>query len=242
MHSFFCENISASGERVQLSERDNKHLFRTLRGHLGDIVKLMDGTGKLALATIMPDKTLELIEVSSHPAPTIKLHLFIAPPRRQKMDSVLKQCAEIGIWEVTPVITERAVAIPNPQAVGGRWKTLLTEGCKQAENPFLPQIHETLTLAEALNRINSKNTAIFFGETPRHASPQKLAQHNIAQREHNNLAWFVGPEGGFTDPERQLLRNSGAQPFSFGAWILRVETAAICGAAILLNQYSRFII
>ncbi|MCF6174207.1 MAG: 16S rRNA (uracil(1498)-N(3))-methyltransferase [Victivallaceae bacterium] len=231
MHSFFCENISASGEQVELSERDAKHLFRTLRGHAGDTVKLMDGRGKLALAIIMPNKKLKLTKVSTKPDPAIKLHLFIAPPRRHKMDSLLKQCAEIGIWEITPIITERAVALPNKKNDSGdRWQTLLIEGCKQSENPFLPQIDEAISLIDALNSINRETTAIFFGETPRYANGTQLKLHN-----RRNIAWFVGPEGGFTDSERQLLHNNGAEPFSFGAWILRVETAAICGAAILLR-------
>jgi 16S rRNA (uracil1498-N3)-methyltransferase len=234
MHSFFCENISEPGESVMLSARDTKHLFRTLRGHIGDVVKLMDGCGKLALAVILPDKKLELTEVLRHPEPTVKLQLFIAPPRRQKMDSLLKQCAEIGIWEIVPIITERAVALPNKKNSGSeRWNTLLIEGCKQSENPFLPQIHSAVSLIDALKSINRATTAIFFGETPLHATKQALALPK-----HKNIAWFVGPEGGFTDNERQLLRDNGAEPFSFGSWILRVETAAICGAAILLRQSS----
>ncbi len=232
MHSFFCEHISDAAEQLQLPERDNKHLFRTLRGQVGDTVKLMDGSGTTALAVILPDKSLKLTEVFQHSAPALKLHLFVAPPRRLKMDSLLKQAAEIGIWEITPTITERAVALPDKKkSKSNRWDTLLIEGCKQAENPFIPQIHGALSLATALQQINRETTAIFFGETPRNAEHQPL---NL--RGYKNIAWFVGPEGGFTDSERQLLFENGAVPFSFGSWILRVETAAICGAAILMSS------
>ena len=233
MHSFFCEKISTVDEQLQLSERDTKHLFRTLRGQVGDTVKLMDGFGKSAFAVIIQDKTLKLTEIFNHSEPKLKLHLFIAPPRRLKMDSLLKQCAEIGIWSVTPTMTERAVALPNKKnSSRNRWEALLIEGCKQAENPFIPQINETLSLAQALTNINRETTAIFFGETPRYANNQQLNLHD-----YKNIAWFVGPEGGFTDEERQLLRDNSAEPFSFGNWILRVETAAICSAAILLRNY-----
>ena len=234
MHSFFCENISERDESVELSARDTKHLFRTLRGRSGDAVKLLDGRGKSALAIIMPDKTLKLTEIFSHSELAVKLQLFIAPPRRQKMDSLLKQCAEIGVWEITPIITERAVALPaKKNSSSERWESLLIEGCKQAENPFLPKMHGAVSLVDAINSIDGEITAIFFGETPRNTCGNQLTLHG-----HKNIAWFVGPEGGFTDKERQLLCASGAEPFSFGSWILRVETAAICGAAILLRQGS----
>ena len=54
-----------------------------------------------------------------------------------------------------------------------------------------------------------------------------------------NIAWFVGPEGGFTAEEEEYMRNAGFLPLHMQCWVLRAETAAICGLALLKERFSR---
>ena len=53
-----------------------------------------------------------------------------------------------------------------------------------------------------------------------------------------DIAWFIGPEGGFTEAEEKLMRVSGFRGLHFGNWVLRVETAAVCGTAILMDRFA----
>lgn len=224
MRTFFCESISDIDDIVVLDKRDEKHLFRTLRAKCGETIELIDGKGTSALSIINDDKTLTITEVTVTPEPQIKIHLFVAPPKKAQMDQMLKQCAEIGIWSITPMITSRSVSTPEKANTLERWNTLLLEGCKQAKNPFVPSITRPVIFERAIEQ--AKGLSCFFGATDGESITQ-------GESDCTELAWFVGPEGGFTAEEQQLMVDCGFNKLAIGRCVMRVETAAITGASLL---------
>ncbi len=227
MHSFYCREIPESGTLTQLEEHNAKHLFKTLRGKPGESVELLDGRGTVALAEIMPSRELLVKERSTAPEPAVKLHLFAAPPRRNPLEQMLRQCAEVGVWSITPVIAERSVALPARESAPERWEIILQEGCKQSQNPFLPQVNASISFAAMLEVVKQGRMTAFFGAP---GAGQAQIPAGVT-----DIIWIVGPEGGFSPAEEELLEQAGAQRCRIGRWIMRIETAAICGAAILLN-------
>jgi 16S rRNA (uracil1498-N3)-methyltransferase len=225
MHCFFSENIDESGAIISLGDRENQHLFKTLRARRGDKVRLMDGKGKLALCEVTEAKELRVLEVDFKEKPELRVHLFVAPPRKQKMDMLLKQCTEAGVWSINPIITERSVAVPEKASVLNRWGQLLMEACKQSVNPFLPEVRELIDLSSALKLVKDSGMPGFYGtpggQVARECKPS------------GDVAWFVGPEGGFSPAEEELLDSSGIKGICIGPWIMRVETAAVCGISVL---------
>ena len=226
MRCFFCENIIV-GENVVLGRDDNKHLFKTLRGAPGDFVQLCDGLGRIGEAEILPERQLVVRKVESFSEPQVKIHLYVSPPRRNKMDTLLKQSAETGIWRIVPVISENSVVVPDK--ISDRQLTLLREGCKQSRNPFLPQMSDPVKFTEALDDSSSLD-AVFYGDMTRAKSATELEPPL-------NIGFFVGPEGGFTDTEVELMKEKGCIPVSLGSWILRTETAVVAGAAVLQYMF-----
>lgn len=222
MRCFFCENIIA-GENVVLGREDHKHLFKTLRGTPGELVQLCDGLGRIGEAEILPERQLIVRKVENFFEPQVKIHLYVSPPRRNKMDTLLKQCAETGIWRIVPVIAENSVVVPD--RVSERQLTLLREGCKQSRNPFLPQMSEPVKFTEALSYASALN-AVFYGDMTRSKCTTELELPV-------EVGFFVGPEGGFSDGEVELMKEKGFIPVSLGSWILRTETAVVAGAAVL---------
>lgn len=227
MHCFFCEQIVGSGHPAEIRDDDRKHLFKTLRAKPGDRVELIDGKGTLATAVVNSDRSLLIIESNQVKAPERRVHLFTSPPRKQKMDTLLKQCAEVGIWSIIPFYTGRTVSKPEKQSVLDHWKVLLTEGCKQAKNPFLPEVMMPVPFEFAVQKAMELNFSCLFG------SPRAGMSGHTEIPETGDVAWFVGPEGGFTDIEEDFMLENDFKPFRIGRWVMRVETAAICGAAIL---------
>lgn len=227
MHSFYCPQIPESGAMVELNERDSKHLFKTLRGRCGESVGLLDGCGTLACAEITENRKLTVTARTTEPEPLVKLHLLVAAPRRNPMEQMLRQCAEIGVWAITPILTERSVALPSHENTPERWENILREGCKQSRNPFMPKLSSALSLNNALDQHCHTQTEAFFG------APSGTPLESFATN--GAIIWLVGPEGGFSPTEEELLCACGVRPSRIGERIMRVETAAICGAAILLN-------
>lgn len=227
MHSFYCSTIPESGAMVELNERDNKHLFKTLRGRRGECVGLLDGRGTVAYAEITENRQLTVTSRITEPEPSLKLHLLVAAPRRNPMEQMLRQCAEIGVWSITPMLTERSVALPSNENTPERWENILLEGCKQSHNPFIPKLSVALTLKEAIEKHCHGQVESFFG-APLGVPPQPFTTSGT-------VIWMVGPEGGFSPAEEKMMCASGVRSARIGSRIMRVETAAVCGAAILLN-------
>jgi 16S rRNA (uracil1498-N3)-methyltransferase len=229
MRCFYCENLR-EGElsASDFSKNETAHLFKVLRGKTGEKILIMNGKGSIANAEILDKHSIKVTNISNIPEPRRKLHLFMAPPRKQKMDHLLKQCAEIGVWSVNLLITERGVSQPEKESAFIRMLNHLKEGCKQAHNPFLPALTPPVNIGTAINKISEMDNA-YFGSTKGDSSDIK----SITQGE-QNIAWFVGPEGGFSEQEEQAMLNAGIKPLSLGAWIMRIETAAIIGSNRLI--------
>ena len=180
-----------------MNPRERDHLFKTLRARPGDEVELFDGRGCRMTGIVREERCIELLETERCPEPEKKLHLFCAVPRKAKFDVLLKQAAELGVWSVRLIECARSVAKPEGS---DRWQLLLQEGCKQSKNPFLPRIVPPVPLAAALEEVRRGGVSAFFGAV-------RSAERAVAAV--GDFAWFVGPQGGFTEEEESALRGGG---------------------------------
>ncbi len=221
MRAFFANYIGMPGETAELESQEQDHLFKTLRARPGEQVRLLDGHGTVGTAEIIAGRRLTVLERNQVAPPDPCWILCCAAPRRQKFDSLLKQAAELGVREIRVVHCARSVALPEGTE---RWQALLREGCKQSGNPFLPEISVHHSLERLLPEL--ADARLFYGAVtppPRPPMPPRSGK----------IAFFVGPEGGFAPEEEQLLVQHGVEGLSLGPWILRLETAAVCGLAAL---------
>lgn len=222
MRTLFVENLPGPGCEVDLERREAEHLFRVLRAAPGERFRLLDGRGGRAVAGVLPGKALRVESLEQLPEPDKKLHLFFAQPRRNRLDALLPACAELGVWELHPCVCARSVAEGAPN---DRWRLQLLEGCKQSGNPFLPRVAEPEPLLPCVKRAAASGMELFYGSVAAAESPSAPAADGIG--------WVVGPEGGFTPEEEAALRESGVRPLNLGEFVLRLETAAVCGLAVL---------
>ena len=224
MHRIFCSNIPGEGVEFKPEAREAEHLFKVFRARPGDAVELLDGSGSRARGTVLEQKMIRIEHIETIDIPAEKLHLCCALPRRQKLDSMLKQAAELGAWTIRPVRCERSVAEGNPRE---RWELLLQEACKQSGNPFLPEIYRENSLKDTLEALKAENVDIYYGSV-------QIVDH--AGRElpvEREKAILIGPEGGFSDAEISLIVSYGGIPLNLGPHILRLETAAVAALAVL---------
>lgn len=229
MRCFYSHTIGEIGDHAELDSRDVKHLFRTLRAKAGDEIELTDGRGRSAIAVIEPDDEIIIKSVEVANQPRVKLHLFVAPPKKGAMDQMLKQCAEVGVWSIQPMFTSRSVSTPEKSKTFERWQILLTEGCKQSKNPFVPQIHKPISFKEAIALSQGRGDCCYFGATDQ----ETISAGKNKGDDSIDIAWFVGPEGGFTEEEQQIMVDVHFNKLAIGRCIMRVETAAITGASLL---------
>ncbi|MBO5958742.1 MAG: 16S rRNA (uracil(1498)-N(3))-methyltransferase [Lentisphaeria bacterium] len=211
------------GDTIDLDRTESSHLFKILRARPGETVGLLDGYGTVGEAVVTTDKRLTVQDLKTVDYPARKLHLYLAPPRRQKMDQILKEATELGVYRIVPILCEYAVAIPDKDSAS-RQTDLLFEACKQSGNAFLPVLAEPMKFEDAVRDAVSTCGLNVFGSPYESAMPDSMPKQ---------IGFFVGPEGGFSAREEDAMRAAGFHAMRIGPWILRVETAAVAGIARL---------
>lgn len=210
-----------------------RHLFRALRLAVGDEVRVVDGRGRARAARVARvDRERALLRLEG-PAPSLEpaaeLELLVAPPRPQRASWLVEKATEIGCTAVRFLATAR-----SPRAFGGgeieRLRRVAAAAVEQCGRARLPEITGTHGWGE-LPELLAAATARFVADPAAREAPRPLAV--------GRAALLLGPEGGWTPTERADLEALGCAGVALGERVLRVETAAVAGAALLLLGASR---
>lgn len=234
------------GQLVQsplvLGRIEARHLQTVLRVRQGDVIELFDGRGRTVTARIAACErhglTLEQTAAPVvHPAPACRLTLAPCVSKGRRMDWTLEKAAELGVGGIMPILSERSVIqLDNPGEADdkqARWQRLVVEATRQCGGAWVPEVTAPLPFNQALPRLRAIRPLLAAALTP-DARPLReiLASHDAAPSP-REAAWIVGPEGDFTPGEIERLREASARLCSLGAHVLRTETAAIYGLAVL---------
>jgi 16S rRNA (uracil1498-N3)-methyltransferase len=197
-----------------------------MRGKVNDKILLFDGCGTTAEATVTSVDAKKVgCRVDSlvrHTLPKKRIHLYLAPPRHNLLSPLIKQCVELGLWQIHLIECDFSVA--KPKEKDELFRNELLAGAKQSGNPFFPEIFPMKKFNNVLENCQLKK---FYGATP---SENKGELVVVGEEE---ISLWIGPEGGFSENELEKLRKSGAQGITIGEWILRVETALVSLLGIL---------
>ena len=197
-----------------------------LRVRVGETVRVGDGRGRTATATITAVQKqlvgLELGEIAQAPPLQPALTLAFAVPRPSRADWLVEHATEVGVQSLQPLWTERS----RPQGLrADRWRKVAAAAAGQCARAWLPEVHEPIELTKLLER--PPEGVRLLADTD--GSPIEFAGDAVA------AVLLIGPEGGFSPQEREAAAAAGFATVKFGAHILRTETAALVGAAILLR-------
>lgn len=218
----------AAGASVTLAQAQAHYLSHVMRLRPGDGVALFngrDGEWRATLAGI--DRKEVSLTVGSllrpqadEPGPW----LAFAPVKRAKTDLIVEKAAELGVERIMPVMTARAIA---ERVRLDRLEAIAREAAEQCGRLTLPRIDPPVSL-ERLLADWPADRALMFCDTDPDATP------SLSCEPVGPVGVLIGPEGGFTDAERQaVLASSAACALSLGPLTLRAETAAIAALARL---------
>lgn len=225
----------AVGE-IELPPDQAHHLRDVLRLGVGAEVELFDSS-RVARGSILrcdPRGVAVKVDSISVSAPPMRLTIASAIPKGERADWMIEKLSELGVARFVPLKTARAVVTAEGSNKRDRWARLASESAKQSRRAGVMQIDPPTMLADAL------------GATPR-GSAWCLATEDGAPvaslladtHRSKDLTLFVGPEGGWTDDELRSFADAGAPRVGLTNTVLRVETAAIAAAAIVLASRGR---
>ncbi len=202
------------------------YLLNVMRMKTGTVLKLFDdATGEWAAEVVATAKRDIVLSVTTHlrpKEPVPDLWLGAAPIRRARFDFLAEKACELGMAHFTPVLTRRAVV---DKVKPDRLRAQMIEAAEQCGRTALPELDPETRLADWLALLGDR-TLFFADETGGEPAPAAFAAHP------GPAAILIGPEGGFDEAERALVRaHPRAIAISLGPRILRAETAAIAAMA-----------
>lgn len=220
------------GVMVTLSPADSKHLSRVLRARVGDKIRLFDGTSRFEA---------ELTSLSPRQA-TAKIRSLLVVPRlqgdvtlcqallkRDKMEWIIQKGVELGLRRLIPFVSSRAIPREAVDVKHSRWKKIADEALKQCGRVDPLVIAPLTDLRTIVGETKETSHCLFFSDGGNR--PSELLRGPKGEP----WTYVIGPEGGFTEEERTLVRKRQIPLASLGSLTLRAETAAI--AALTLIQH-----
>jgi 16S rRNA (uracil1498-N3)-methyltransferase len=216
--------------RQPLSEEATVGLDAAQANYLGNVLRmsasaellLFDGTSGEWLAQIAEvgkkRMTLVVERKTREPETIPDMWLAFAPVKRAQTDWLVEKATELGVARLLPVMTQRTVA---ERVKLERLESIAIEAAEQCGRTRLPEIAEPVRLKQLLD---SGRTLYFADEAGGEAAADAFKP--------GPALILTGPEGGFTDDERALVRTApDSVPISLGPRILRAETAALAALA-----------
>ena len=166
-----------------------------------------------------------------------RVYLFQGLPKADKMELIIQKAVELGAYQVIPVATKRSVVKLDTKKAKGklaRWQAIAEAAAKQSKRRIVPEVASVMTMREAVGYARNMQVKCI---------PYELAEGMAHTREliesiepGQEVAVFIGPEGGFEESEIQLAMEAGIIPVTMGKRILRTETAGFTMLSWIMYQ------
>ena len=234
MQRLFVEPDLGPGAALPLDRAQSNYLLNVLRLKDGDEVLLFNGRDGEWRAAIRQEgrKQASLVvgERTRAQAPLPDLHYFFAPLKHARLDYMAQKAVEMGAGMLRPVVTRHT---QSARVNLERMRANAVEACEQCGVLAVPEIREPVSLEVLLQGWEASEPGrrlVFCDEGEASQNPLDALQG----LERGPLAVLIGPEGGFSEEERTLLRaRPFVTPMPLGPRVLRADTAAVAALAVL---------
>jgi 16S rRNA (uracil1498-N3)-methyltransferase len=224
----------AGGVPVTLDADQSNHLINVLRLKQGDGAVLFNGRDGAWLGKITKagkkGATLDISVQTAHQTPPSDLWFGFAPLKVGRLDYLVQKATEMGAGAIQPVITEFT---QTKRLRADKLEAYALEAAQQCEVLSIPRVADEIDLKPLIGgwrTTQGLRRLLFADESAPSASPVDT----IGSLQGLPVGILVGPEGGFSDPERHLLlAQDFVIPISLGPRILRADTAAVAALSLV---------
>lgn len=245
MYQFFVEpgQINMADKSVVILGGDVNHIRNVLRMRVGEEFDVSNGQDgrvyRCAVAAFEEDRVLcelRFIKEDNVELPS-RVYLFQALPKADKMEFIIQKAVELGVYQVIPVEARRCIVKLDDRKAASklaRWQGIAEAAAKQSRRAAVPEIKQVVSFEEAVD---------CAARMPVRLIPYELAEGMgrtrdlfEALRPGEDIAVFIGPEGGFDPAEVKLAAEKGIEPITLGRRILRTETAGMTVLSWIVYQ------
>ena len=241
---FLDESSRVEHDAITISGGKANRLKRVMRIRRDDSLELVhpatDRLYRASVERVTRDDVICRIEESRALAPLPPPRIVISASliRPQRYDFMIEKATELGVDEIRPVWSQRAIVRGDAAQRLHRWRRLATEAAEQCRREYRPEIHAPVEVVDLIQETTGPNTLRLLAsalEPDQRIAPIFQQRRDDGLPEPDPVHLLIGPEGGYTPEEAELARSHGWQPISLGNRPLRAETAAIIAIALTLE-------
>lgn len=242
MYRFFVSPEQIGQNRISITGSDVNHIKNVLRMKHGEEVWISAGDSKeyrCYLEEFLEEEILAhiiYVQESDYELPN-KIYLFQGLPKNDKMELIIQKAVELGVHQVIPVAMKRCVVKLDEKKAAkkvARWQQIAESAAKQSKRMKIPQIAQVMSYGEALSYAASCSVRLIPYELAKDMKETRKILGEIQPGQ--DIAVFIGPEGGFSEEEIQMALESKVRPITLGRRILRTETAGLAILSVLMFQ------
>lgn len=235
---FFVPPESLQREQIVITDEPYHHLNKVLRLKTGAVVLLLDGCGnccEVQIDQLQPKQaTTRVLRRWQEDKAGLPITLLQALPKGDKFDLVLQKGTELGVSSFQAIETDHA--IPNLTSARLkkrelRWQRIASEAARQSRRTFLPEVKPLQKLTAVLEEPSSDLKLVLW-----EAGAVPLADA-LPTKPPTGVRLLIGPEGGFSPAEIDIITGAGFKAVHLGPRILRTETAGLAATPILQYLY-----
>ena len=229
MHRFFTNPENIESEIITITGADAYHIARSLRMAVGDELVISDNTGNTYECTLEKIRDEECIcriikKSISKSEPSVKVTLYMAYPKGDKLEVVIQKAVELGASRIVPFESSRCIKRPKADKLDKqmpRLSRIAQEAAKQCGRDRLPEVDVPQGFSEMLKDAGQNDLVLFCYEGEEEKTIKDVLESTLP----SSIAVIVGCEGGFSPEEAKLAKDAGCVSVSLGKRILRCETA-----------------
>ncbi|MET9626177.1 16S rRNA (uracil(1498)-N(3))-methyltransferase [Lentzea sp. NPDC006480] len=238
----FLVSSLPSGSEFVLDGPEGRHAATVRRLRVGEELLLSDGSGVLARCSVVAVErdslALKVLERAEEPPASPRVVLAQALVKGDRGELAVELATEAGVDGVVPWRAARCITKwedgPRGAKALGRWRSTVREAAKQARRSRVPFVDEPVSTAQLSQRVSSSALTLVLHES----ATDRLA--DVPLPVDGDVLLVVGPEGGITPEELEVLRSSGARIVRLGPTVLRASTAAAVALGALGVLTSRW--
>lgn len=233
MSKFFVKENQINNDKIHILGEDVNHIANVLRMKKEDEVQICNQeTGENYITKIISfskdeieceivKKIIETVESN------VDITLFQGIPKFDKMELIIQKNTEVGVKKIVPVLMERTVVKLDEKTANKkieRWQKIAEVAAKQSMRDIIPEIENIVKLKD-ITKQDYDEVLVAYENEEKNMLKQELKK--LQGKDRYKIAIVIGPEGGISEKEIEILKNMGASFVSLGKRILRTETAGI---------------
>lgn len=244
MSTFYVKNSQINDGKIEITGEDYRHLKNVLRYKIEDDLEVCDeNETRYQTKIVQFSENCAICEIQNIISGTtespMNVTLYQGLPKSDKLEQIIQKTTEMGVCEIIPVAMERSIVKIDEKNVAKkleRWNKIALEASKQSGRQKVPTVQEPIKFKNIIENILKYDIVLLLYENEKSVTIKeaiKRENHKLGE----NIAILIGPEGGFSLEEVEILsKYKNVQVVTVGPRILRTETAGLAALAMIVYE------